>query len=207
LLEQGGLTSTKHGARVSFEDGKPTVTDGPFAETKELIAGYALLNVKDLDDAIAEALKLPMKRQLELRPVGGSCEVVSPVNGKPQWMLQLQTAGEPVQPTAEAQTAMFAKMEKYNDELRAAGVLVAGVGLQSSAQGARVNLATRDIVHGPFTNNFLLCGWWTIQVATKQEAIDWAKRVPIENGTIEVRQLFNPHMRQEGCDKPQEARV
>lgn len=207
LVGGGGLTSTKYGSRVTFENGKPTVTDGPFAESKELIAGFAILKAKDLDEAIREALTLPMKREVELRPIFESedfpqddpaiqkekeLRAQSKPNGKPQWMLMFQPHGESNEPP---DGDIIAEMGRYNEALAAAGALVAGEGLMPSAFGARVNLATREVVKGPFTNKYLMCGWWTIQCDTKAEAIEWAKRVPIKTGTIEVRQLFNPHAR------------
>jgi hypothetical protein len=52
LLATDGLQPSSKGARVRLEDGKFTVTDGPFAETKELIAGYAIIEVKSKAEAI-----------------------------------------------------------------------------------------------------------------------------------------------------------
>lgn len=195
IVGQGGLMSSRHGARVTFEGGAPQVTDGPFAETKELVAGYAILNVKDLDQGIEEAMKLPMKRELELRPIfemeGYELKTCEP-NGKPRWMLLFEPHGESTEPPTQD---VIEAMDKYNKAAVAAGVLLGGDGLLPSAAGARVNLATKQIVRGPFTNKYLLCGWWTIQVDTKAEAIEWAKRVPIQSGTIEVRPMFDPHGR------------
>lgn len=53
LVHTGGLAPSAHGARVRCGDGKLTVTDGPFAETKELIGGFAIVDVKSRDEAIA----------------------------------------------------------------------------------------------------------------------------------------------------------
>ncbi|HEX6417038.1 MAG TPA: YciI family protein, partial [Acidimicrobiales bacterium] len=55
LLAGEGVRSSRHGARLTVEDGKVTVTDGPFAEAKELIAGFAILDVKSKDEAIEHA--------------------------------------------------------------------------------------------------------------------------------------------------------
>jgi Uncharacterized protein conserved in bacteria len=52
LLQTDGLLGSSKGARVRLDNGKFTVTDGPFTESKELIAGYAILNVESLDEAI-----------------------------------------------------------------------------------------------------------------------------------------------------------
>ena len=59
LLDAAGLQASSKGARVSFGGGKPTVIDGPFAETKELIAGYWMLKVKSKAEAIEWATRVP----------------------------------------------------------------------------------------------------------------------------------------------------
>ena len=68
-----GLKPSSKGARVSFKNGKPTVIDGPFAETKELIAGYFIIDVPSLEEAVKWAKKWPAfdvdtNVELELRP-------------------------------------------------------------------------------------------------------------------------------------------
>jgi hypothetical protein len=72
LLAGEGLKPSATGARVKFSRGKPTVTDGPFAETKELIAGYALIQVRSKDEAIDWVKRWPTldaggEVELELR--------------------------------------------------------------------------------------------------------------------------------------------
>ena len=59
LVDAAGLQPSSKGARVVFQGGKPQVIDGPFAETKELIAGYWLINVKSKEEAIEWARKVP----------------------------------------------------------------------------------------------------------------------------------------------------
>ena len=61
LVDGQGLHPSSRGARITFPGGKPTVTDGPFAETKELIAGYWMLNVKSKEEAIEWAKKVPFQ--------------------------------------------------------------------------------------------------------------------------------------------------
>jgi hypothetical protein len=60
LLALDGLQPPSKGARVSFSGGKPTVTDGPFAEAKEMIGGYWLIDVKSKDEAVEWASRCPM---------------------------------------------------------------------------------------------------------------------------------------------------
>jgi hypothetical protein len=59
LLALDGLHPPSMGARVSFEGGKPTVTDGPFAEAKEVIGGYWMIQVKSKEEAIQWAMRCP----------------------------------------------------------------------------------------------------------------------------------------------------
>jgi hypothetical protein len=89
-------------------------------------------------------------------------------------------------------------MGKYNEELVKAGVMLDGNGLQASAKGARVRFSggKRTVIDGPFAETKeLIAGYWIIQVKSKAEAIEWAKRVPNPHGgnaesEIELRQVF-----------------
>ncbi len=71
LLALEGLHPPSMGARVSFSGGKPTVTDGPFAETKEVIGGYWMIQVKSKEEAIEWASRCPASDNevIELRQV------------------------------------------------------------------------------------------------------------------------------------------
>ena len=91
-------------------------------------------------------------------------------------------------------------MGKYNEELIKAGVLLDGVGLQPSSKGARVTFSgnTPQVTDGPFAETKeLIAGYWMIQVKSKAEAIEWAKRAPFHmlpqdgrEAQIELRQVF-----------------
>src|ERR1700733_8161922 len=59
LVDLSGLQASSKGGRVRFSGGKRTVVDGPFAETKELIAGYWIINVKSREEAIEWAIRVP----------------------------------------------------------------------------------------------------------------------------------------------------
>jgi hypothetical protein len=88
------------------------------------------------------------------------------------------------------------RMGKYNEELVRAGVLLAGDGLHPSSKGAMVRFGPAgdvSVTDGPFSETKeLVAGYWLIQVSSKQEAIEWVKRVPFgEGGEIEIRQVFD----------------
>ena len=92
---------------------------------------------------------------------------------------------------------LFTEMGKFNEELMKAGVLLAAEGLHPSRKGARIrfNGARRTVVDGPFAETKeLIAGYWLIEVSSKEEAIEWMKRVPNphEEGEseIEIRQVF-----------------
>lgn len=85
----------------------------------------------------------------------------------------------------------FAAMGKFNAELVKAGVLLAAEGLTASSKGARVKFSgdKRAVIDGPFAETKeLVAGFWIIQVKSKEEAIEWVKRVPnvFPNGEAEI---------------------
>jgi len=73
MLAGDGLKPSSHGKRVTFDGPNRIVTDGPFAETKELVAGYWIWQVKDMDEAIEWVKKcpnpMPGKSDIEIRPL------------------------------------------------------------------------------------------------------------------------------------------
>jgi len=97
-------------------------------------------------------------------------------------------------PSQKALTDMMA----FNEELVKAGVMLAGEGLQPSSKGARVRFSggRTTVIDGPFAETKeLIAGFWLWQVRSKEEAIEWVKRIPAnfsgENeGVIEIRQVF-----------------
>ena len=88
---------------------------------------------------------------------------------------------------------LLAEMGQYNEQLVKAGVMLAGEGLQASSKGARVTFSgdTRTVIDGPFAETKeLVAGFWLIQVKSRDEAIEWVKRVPFRDGVVEIRQVF-----------------
>ena len=89
---------------------------------------------------------------------------------------------------------LLADMGKFNEELVKAGVMLAGEGLHPSSKGARIRFNGKGkatVTDGPFAETKeLVAGFWIIQVKSKEEAIEWLKRSPMEGGEIELRQVF-----------------
>jgi hypothetical protein len=87
--------------------------------------------------------------------------------------------------------AQIVDMGKFNERLIKAGVMLAGDGLQPSSKGARVKIGAdgkRTVVDGPFAETKeLIAGFWMIQAKSKQEAVEWFMRCPVE---VEIRPVF-----------------
>lgn len=87
------------------------------------------------------------------------------------------------------------EMGKFNEELVKAGVLLAADGLHASSKGARVRFEgkKRTVIDGPFSETKeLIAGFWLWQVGSKEEALEWLKRAPFQEGEVEIRQVFEP---------------
>ena len=105
-----------------------------------------------------------------------------------------------IYPGAKAETGALpdekavAPMMKYNEELQQAGVLLALDGLQPSSKGARLTVqgGKKVVTDGPFAEaKELVGGYWMIQCRSREEAIEWLKRVPLGEGErVELRQVF-----------------
>ena len=119
-------------------------------------------------------------------------------------MLMIPKGYESAKPGTMPDPKAVAAMMKYNESLQKAGVLLALDGLHPPSMGARVSFAggKPKVTDGPFAEaKEVLGGYWMIQVKSREEAIEWAKRCPAtDNEVIEVRQV------QEVSDFPAEVR-
>ena len=81
MVAGAGLKADAEAKRISIDGARHTVIDGPFAETRELVAGFQIWEVKDMDEALAWARRYPMSGEMELRPfmeAADLAEFVSP---------------------------------------------------------------------------------------------------------------------------------
>ena len=89
---------------------------------------------------------------------------------------------------------LLTDMGNYNEALVKAGVMLAMDGLHPSAKGARMRFSGKDrtVVDGPFSETKeLIAGFWLWQVRSKEEALEWLRRAPFDDGTeLELRQVF-----------------
>ena len=102
LLDLGSLTPTSHGVRVHYSGSKRTVMDGPFPESKELIAGYSLLEVKSLAEAIEWAKRAPFglgmqdgeEAEVEIRPLFDPADFDVPGEAEERARRQAEKSGK-----------------------------------------------------------------------------------------------------------------
>ena len=91
---------------------------------------------------------------------------------------------------------LFTEMGQFNEELVKAGVLLVAEGLQPSSKGARVKFSgvKRTVIDGPFAETKeVVAGFWLWQVKSREEAIEWVKRIPNPTGEeseVEIRQVY-----------------
>jgi len=97
-----------------------------------------------------------------------------------------------IMPSPEAWEAM----EKYNEELAKAGIVLEALGLHPTSKGFKVAYdgpSKRTVIDGPFSEaKEVIAGFWIIETRSREEAVEWAKRAPFQEGELEVRQIFSP---------------
>lgn len=220
MLDGAGLRPTSTGTRVKLERGMFTVTDGPFTEAKELVAGFSIWSVASKAEALAWLAKWPPEdghgeARLELRELyevsdfGGAPDD-APASAAPARkpgttrflvMLQSNAFTESGAVTGERAQATVAAMGELMDELARSGAVLGGAGLKPSAKAARVHFTgggKHAVLDGPFAETKeLIAGTTTIQ-GSKADALDFAKRwleihvggLGLDSGAIEIRPLY-----------------
>lgn len=120
-------------------------------------------------------------------------------------MLMIPLGYETAPPDVQLDPERVAAMMRYNEALKDAGVLITLDGLHPPSMGARVSFATGEpvVTDGPFAEaKEVLGGYWMIEVASRAEAIAWAKKCPASpNEIVEIRQV------QEMADFPPEVQA
>jgi hypothetical protein len=206
FLDSSPLQSVTTAASVRVRDGRTLVTDGPFAETTEQLGGYYLLDLADLDEAIAVAARLPpaTKGTIEIRPL-------VPLDGLPQdrplptsrgdgsrtpFLLLCyddeaawEAAGPQALAEARAEAAVLAR--RLSGEGRYLGA--SPLHPAATATCVRVRDGRRMITDGPFAETHeLLGGYYLILAEDRAAAVRIAAQHPgARAGTVEVRPLFD----------------
>ena len=187
--------------KITEGDDRP-VTDGPFVEAKEQLGGFYLLDCENLDEALEWAKKVPLQPggSVEVRPVmdfepfGFEAPEQEGDRGGPlmKFMLtMIGPEGDWADSSPEQLQEEMARWQALGQELRDAGVHIAGEGLEESPAAKTVRIADdgeRMVADGPYAESKeQVGGFYLLDCASIDEAVEWAKKVPIPAGGIEVR--------------------
>jgi len=189
-------------ATVRVRDGEALVTDGPFAETKEFMAGFDVLECAGLDEALEVTVKNPITRfhRIEVRPFMAGLHVGEKAlafgrgedGGSRPYALIMWMSATPAVPVDDQ--ALMAEGEAWKQDAEARGLQILGNALESP-QTART-VSARDgetlISVGPFTETKeFIAGIDVVSCASRQQAIDLAVAHPIARyHAIEVRPFY-----------------
>ena len=195
-----GLKPSTERVHIAYKNGKRTITDGPFTEAKELVAGFALMRVRSKDEAMAwcDKFAAAMDGNVELY-LGAVVEpwdlgmMPKPVNAPLRFLSLMQSS-----PQAESDTppdpAHMAKMGALIEEMSKAGVLQATGGLASTKKGARIRFdgGKRTVIDGPFAESKeLVAGYAILDLPSREAAMEWAFRFGdiVKVNEVEVRPM------------------
>jgi hypothetical protein len=201
LLAAEGLQSSSKGVRVRYANGKFMVTDGPFANAKELVAGFWLIHAKSKDEALDWAKRAPfLEGEVEVRQLFELNDFPVDPGEKPDGWREKEEQFRAAPPAREPGTMRFMGLLKADRDTEAgvlpdekfltamgaffeegtkSGVILSGEGLQPSSHGFRVRYSgsKRSVTDGPFAETKeLIAGYAIIQVTSRNAAIEWTKR-------------------------------
>src|SRR5262245_59919232 len=178
------------GARVQWRGGRAIVTDGPFAESKEVVAGYFVVEAAGRDEAIEVARRCPHVRAgvVEVRRMPDRDVVESAPTGTCFVFLLHMEPG-----LTDPDQAKYREMLGYDAELKREGRYVESSQLALDPPAARVETQEGKtlVVDGPFVETKEVAGgYYVVQAGTRAEAIELAKRCPHARwGSVEVREI------------------
>ncbi len=178
------------GARVLVRGGRVSVTDGPFAEAKEVVGGFFVIDAANRADAIEIAKRCPHARfgVVELRPLPDR-DAAAPAERTP-FMLLLHMSPD----LSDADGAKYREMVAFDEVLRREGSYVESAQLPLDPPGARIEIRGGKalVTDGPFTESKEVAGgYYIVSAADRAAAIELASRCPHARwGTIELREVM-----------------
>lgn len=196
-----GLKPSSERVHIAYENGKRTITKGPFREPRELVAGFGLLRVGSQQEAIAWCDKFASVLgdvELFMGPVVEPWDLgmmPKPANA-PLRFLSMHKLDERSTESTPPDAQRMAKMGALIDEMTSAGVLQGTGSLAGTRQGARVRFQSgkHTVIDGPFTESKeLVAGYAILNLPSKTEAVTWATRFGdiVRVNEVEIRELLD----------------
>jgi hypothetical protein len=185
------LASECSGARVRVREGKPFVSDGPFAESKELVAGFWIIEAASREEAIEIARRCPHARDggVEVHRVRDRDTAADPEKGTPFLMVFEMEPG-----LGDPDGSKFREMIRFGEMLKAQGKFLETAPLASDPPPARIEPRGGKtlVIDGPFAEaKEIVGGYAVVRVPGRADAIELAKRYPHAKwGTVEVREIM-----------------
>lgn len=195
LLAGEGLRASSLGVRLTFVGGHRTITPGPFVGSNELLAGFVMVRVRDLDEAIEWATRyagVVGDAELDIRPVTeawdlGMCP--RPEGLETTRFLIGHKADKNSEAGVPASPAVVAALAALKADMAKAGVLLASEALKPSSLGVRLKFAgpTRTVIDGPFTESKeLIAGFVIVEAQSIDEVIAWNTPFAHLIGDVEI---------------------
>jgi len=195
LLAGDGLAASAQGVRLKFAGNKRTMTPGPFTGSNELVAGFAVLRVHSLDEAVEWASKYAAvfgDAEIDVRPANEPWDIG--LGEKPKGLttrryIAMHKASAKTEAGAPPTAAQMEAMEKLIGEMTQAGVLLATASLEPSSRAVRLRNfgGKKTAIDGPFAESKELVGGFAIvDLESRMEAVEWAQRYADVLGEVEL---------------------
>lgn len=200
LLGGEGLRASSQGVRLTFKGGTRTVRKGPFQGANELPAGFSIVRVRSLDEAVEWASRLAAVLgdvEIDVRPVTEAWDigmVPRPENVATRRYMALRKATPDTEAGVPLSPKQQAEMARLIDETKRAGVHLATETLRPSARGRRYKNSREgvSVVDGPFAESKeLIAGYAIVSADSLEDAGRWAARylAAVEADELDVREL------------------
>jgi hypothetical protein len=195
LLAADGLRSSGQGVRLKFSGGERTVIKGPLKGENEVIAGFAVMRVRSIDEAVDWASRFAAvvgDAVLDIRPATEPWDIG--LGKKPEGLttrryIAMQKANARSEAGTPPTPLEMQRMGALIQEMREAGVLLSTGGLEPSSRAVRLRNfgGKQTLVDGPFAESKELVGGFVIsELGSRAEAVEWAKRYAKVLGEVEL---------------------
>ncbi|MFT3923906.1 MAG: YciI family protein [Myxococcales bacterium] len=200
LVDGAGLRPSSTRVRVTFKDGKRTVKHGPYKGDNELIAGFSMLKVNSMDEAIEVAehfAKIVGDVEIEIGPVTEPWDLgmmPKPADA-PLRVLAMHKADKKSEAGVPPSPQLMENMGKLIEQMVKSGVFLGGQGLAPSAKSTRIlsKEGKHTVIDGPFAESKeLVSGYMIMEFDTKAEAVAFGERyIDVVHATeVDVREVM-----------------